>query len=67
MCIVSKLFWIFTYFIYLQGPLCTMFFISCGGLPHSAVSSAYRKFEIDLPQISAPDSVLSATLVTCSV
>ena len=36
----------------------TMLFISCGDLTHSAVSSAYRKFEIDLPPISAPDSVI---------
>ena len=47
--------------------LCTMLFISCGDLPHSAVSSAYRKFEINLPPITAPDSVISASLITCSV
>ena len=43
--------------------LCTMLFISCGDLPHSAVSSAYRKFEFDLPpiiRITAPDSVVKA-------
>ena len=28
--------------------LCTMLFISCGDLPYCAVSSAYRKFEIEL-------------------
>ena len=47
--------------------LCTMLFISCVDLAHSAVSSAYRKFEIDLTQITAPDSVISASLITCSV
>ena len=47
--------------------LCTLLFISCGDLPHSAVSSAYRKFEINLPPITAPDSVISASLITCSV
>ena len=35
-----------------------MLFISCGDLTHSAVSSAYRKFEVDLPAISALDSVI---------
>ena len=47
--------------------LCTMLFISCGDLPHSAVPSAYRKFDIDLPPITVPDSVISASLITCSV
>ena len=41
--------------------------VSFGDLPHSAVSSAYRTFEIDLPPITAPDSVISASLITCSV
>ena len=46
---------------------CTMLFVSCGDLPHSAVSSAYRKFDIDLPPITAPDSVILTSLSTCSV
>ena len=44
-----------------------MLFISCGDLPHSAVSCAYRTFEIDLPPITAPDYVIPASLITCSV
>ena len=40
-----------------------MLFISCGDLPHGAVSSAYRKFEIDLPPITAPDYVISTSLI----
>ena len=39
----------------------------CGDLPHSAVSFVYRKFEIDIPPIMAPDSGISPALITCSV